>query len=271
MCGRYELSSHPAAIALAFGLPQPPDIHPRYNIAPTQQVPIIRQNAAAGRELVQVRWGLVPRWAKDPSIGARMINARAETLATRGAFRNALARHRCLVPVNGFYEWQQLATGKQPLHIGMRDGRPFGLAGLYERWLSPDGEVLDTCAIVTTTACEALRHVHERMPVIVPETEYARWLDCANPADVADLLGAWSGEALRAYPVSTRVNGVRNDDAQLCEPVEPAVDAPGIVAPGLPAAANPAVTPPGAMGGTSTAHDDEALGEDDEPVQSSLF
>lgn len=220
MCGRYELSSHPTAIALAFGLAHPPDVHPRYNIAPMQQVPIIRLNAAGDRELVQVKWGLVPRSAKDPSIGVRMINARAETLASRSAFRNAFARHRCLVPANGFYEWQPTPSGKQPMHIGMPDGRPFGLAGLYERWLSPAGEVLDTCTIVTTSASEALRRVHDRMPVIVPDAAYERWLDPAN-VDVADLLGAWSGAALRAYPVSTRVNAVRNDDAQLCDPVEP--------------------------------------------------
>jgi putative SOS response-associated peptidase YedK len=218
MCGRYELSSHPAVIALAFGLPFPPDLRPRYNIAPTQQVPIIRENSEGTRELVQVRWGLVPRWAKDPSIGARMINARAETLATRGAFRYALARHRCLVPVNGFYEWRKTRSGKVPLHIGMPDARPFGLAGLYERWLSPEGEVLDTCTIVTTAACESLRGVHERMPVIVPDAEYARWLDRSVP-DAGDLLATWSGERLRMHPVSMRVNAVRNDDAALCEPI----------------------------------------------------
>jgi putative SOS response-associated peptidase YedK len=225
MCGRYELSSHPAVIALAFGLPFPPDLRPRYNIAPTQQVPIIRENSEGTRELVQVRWGLVPRWAKDPSIGARMINARAETLATRGAFRYALARHRCLVPVNGFYEWRKTRSGKVPLHIGMPDARPFGLAGLYERWLSPEGEVLDTCTIVTTAACESLRDAHERMPVIVPDVEYARWLDCSNP-DAGDLLVTWSGEPLRVYPVSTRVNAVRNDDPALCEPIADAEPEP---------------------------------------------
>jgi putative SOS response-associated peptidase YedK len=220
MCGRYELSTHPAAIALAFGLPFPPEIRPRYNIAPTQQVPIIRESANGTRELVQVRWGLVPRWARDPSIGARMINARAETVATRGAFRNAFARHRCLVPVSGFYEWRKTRSGKAPMHIGMADARPFGLAGLYERWLSPEGEVLDTCAIITTTACDSLRDVHDRMPVIVPAADYARWLDCSDPdACNADLLAAWSGEPLRVHPVSTRVNAVRNDDATLCEPL----------------------------------------------------
>ena len=231
MCGRYELSSHPEAIALAFGLAHPPDIHPRYNIAPTQQVPIVRRNAAGARELVQVRWGLVPRWARDPSIGARMINARAETVAVKGAFRNSLARHRCLVPANGFYEWQATRSGKRPLHVGMPDGRPFGLAGLYERWLSPEGEVLDTCAIVTAAACASLREVHDRMPVIVPDAAYARWLD-PSQHEVGDLLVPWQGEPLRVYPVSSRVNAVRNDDAQLVEPVAEA--APGEPAPAAP-------------------------------------
>ena len=219
MCGRYELSSHPAVIALAFGLQHPPAIRPRYNIAPMQQVPIVRVNAAGERELVQVRWGFVPRWAKDPAIGARMINARAETLASRPAFRNAFERHRCLVPATGFYEWQATPSGKQPMHIGMPDRQPFGLAGLHERWLSPEGEVLDTCTIVTAAACSSLRNIHDRMPVIVPAVEYERWLDPSN-ADVGDLVTSWSGDPLRVYPVSTRVNAVRNDDAALCEPIE---------------------------------------------------
>ena len=217
MCGRYELSSHPAAIALAFGLDYPPDIRPRYNIAPMQQIPIVRIGANGRRELVQVRWGLVPRFAKDPSIGARMINARGETLASRSAFRNAFARHRCLVPANGFYEWQASPAGKRPLHVGMPDGRPFGLAGLYERWLSPEGDVLDTCAIVTAAASRSLAGVHDRMPVIVPDADYARWLDPSD-AEVADLVQAWT-DPLRIYPVSPRVNAVRNDDATLVDPV----------------------------------------------------
>ena len=140
MCGRYELHSHPAAIALAFGLAHPPDVHARYNIAPMTDVPIVRVNAEGQRELVRVRWGLVPRWAKDPSIGTRMINARGETVADKPSFRMPFRRHRCLLPANGFYEWRTPAAGagepqrKQPLHIGMADGSLFGLAGLYERW-----------------------------------------------------------------------------------------------------------------------------------------
>jgi putative SOS response-associated peptidase YedK len=224
MCGRYELHSQPAAIALAFGLPWPPDVAPRYNIAPMQQVPVVRVNARGERELVQVRWGLVPRFASDPSIGARMINARAETVATRGAFRHALARRRCLVPADGFYEWQVLAAGKQPVHVARRDGAPFGMAGLYERWRSPDGEVLDTCTILTTRANALLRPVHDRMPVIIAPADYARWLD-ASRQDIDDLLAPAPDEALRAQPVSTRVNAVRNDDAALIEPVVPAAQA----------------------------------------------
>jgi putative SOS response-associated peptidase YedK len=224
MCGRYELHSQPAAIALAFGLPWPPDVAPRYNIAPMQQVPVVRVNAPGERELVQVRWGLVPRFASDPSIGARMINARAETVATRGAFRHALARRRCLVPADGFYEWQVLAAGKQPVHVARRDGAPFGMAGLYERWRSPDGEVLDTCTILTTRANALLRPVHDRMPVIIAPADYARWLD-ASRQDIDDLLAPAPDEALRAQPVSTRVNAVRNDDAALIEPVVPAAQA----------------------------------------------
>jgi len=252
MCGRYELSSHPAAIALAFGLSHPPDIAPRYNIAPMQQVPIVRLNGSGERELTLVRWGFVPRWAKDPSIGARMINARAETLTSRDAFRNAYARHRCLLPANGFYEWCATPSGKQPMHIGMMDGQPFGLAGLYERWLSPEGEVLDTCAIVTAAASASLRAIHDRMPVIVAASDYRRWLDSSNP-DVDDLL-APSTDALRVYPVSTRVNAVRNDDAELCVPIDVA-------------------SPSTLQDADEGPHDvpGDAHEEDDEPVQAQLF
>lgn len=221
MCGRYELHTHPAAIALAFGLAYPPAMQPRYNIAPMQCVPIVRLNAAGERELVQVRWGLVPRWAKDPSIGSRMINARAETATTRGAFRHALARRRCLVPADGFYEWRVTASARQPMHVARRDGQPFGMAGLHERWRSPQGEVIDTCTILTTRANAPLQALHERMPVIVPPQDYARWLDASDAsADVQDVLVPAPDDALCARPVSSRVNAVRNDDARLLDPVD---------------------------------------------------
>jgi putative SOS response-associated peptidase YedK len=234
MCGRYELHTHPAAVALTFGLAQPPTLQPRYNIAPMQDVPVIRQGQSGERELAFVRWGLVPRWAKDPAIGAKMINARAETIADKPSFRTAFRKHRLLLPADGFYEWKRTATGKQPIHIGLKGGGLFAFAGLAERWLSPAGEVLDTCTIVTTQANAMLAPMHDRMPVIVGVEHYERWLDVAQ-TEVGDLLAPYPADAMAWYPVSTRVNSVRNDDAQLLEPVrdgspdaaaEPAEEAP---------------------------------------------
>ncbi len=226
MCGRYELHANPAAVALAFGLAHPPSIHPRYNIAPMQQVPVVRVNAEGQRELVQVRWGLVPRWARDPSIAAKMINARAESVAQKPSYRNAFRRHRCLVPANGFYEWMTTAEGhRQSVLVGCRDGNLIGLAGLYERWLSPEGEVLDTCTIITTDCNETIRPVHDRMPVIVPPEQYARWLDPAEPGP-EELLVPCPARDVAFWPVSTRVNNVRHDDASLIERVEERESAP---------------------------------------------
>ncbi len=221
MCGRYELHTNPAAIALAFGLAHPPELHARYNIAPTTDVPIVRVGPDGERELVHIRWGLVPRWAKDPSIGNRMINARGETIAEKQSFRMPYRRHRCLLPADGFYEWA--ATGgqrKQPLHIGMKDGSLFALGGLYERWLSPEGEVVDTCTIVTTPANELLRPVHDRMPMIVAPRDYERWLDPAN-AEAGDLIAPFPSSEMAYYPISPRVNSVKHDDAKLIERTEP--------------------------------------------------
>ena len=219
MCGRFELHTNPAAIALAFGLSQPPAIAPRYNIAPTQDVPVVRETRDGDRELAQVRWGLVPRWAKDPSIGVRMINARAETLAAKPAFRNALKWHRCLLPADGFYEWKPVAGGKQPYRIAMQDGAVFALAGLTERWLSPDGEVLDTCAIVTTPANALMTALHDRMPLIIAPEDYARWLD-RSVDDVVDLLTPYPAGEMSFHAVSTRVNAVKNDDPSIIDPIE---------------------------------------------------
>lgn len=220
MCGRYELHSHPATIALAFGLAHPPDVHPRYNIAPMTDVGIVRINAEGQREFTRVRWGLVPRWSRDTAIGNKLINARGETIADKPSFKMAFLRHRCLIPADGFYEWMPVRSGgvsrKQPLHIGMKDGSLFAFGGLYERWLSAEGEVLDTCTIVTTAANELLLPVHDRMPMIVAPSEYERWLDPAN-AEVADLIAPYPSAEMAFYPVSSRVNNVRNDEAALIE------------------------------------------------------
>ena len=231
MCGRYELHSHPAAIALTFTLAHPPDIHPRYNIAPTTDVPVVRVNPHGHRELVRMRWGLVPRWAKDPSIGAKMINARGETIADKPSFRMAYRRHRCLLPADGFYEWMPVpgAGGaparKQPVHVGMKDGALFGMAGLYERWRSPEGEIVDTCTIVTTAANTRLRPVHDRMPLIVAPAHYARWLD-PGIDDVADLIVPFPSEEMAYYPISARVNNVHHDDASLILHTPPVPETP---------------------------------------------
>jgi len=226
MCGRYELHTHPAAIALAFGLAYPPEIRPRYNIAPMQQVPVVRLNAAGERELVQVRWGFVPRWAKDPSIGVKMINARGETVVTKASFQTAFRRHRCLLPADGFYEWQaQAKSPKQPMRVGMNDGSVFGLAGLYERWLSPEGEPLDTCTILTTEANAQLKPLHDRMPLIVPPEAYEQWLDPSAP-DAESLIAPFSAQPMTYWPVSTRVNSVKNDDADCIEPLTAGDDEP---------------------------------------------
>lgn len=242
MCGRYELHSHPAAIALTFGLAHPPDVHARYNIAPTTDVPVVRVNADGHRELVRMRWGLVPRWAKDPAIGSRMINARGETIAEKPSFRMAYRRHRCLLPADGFYEWMPVPGAgeeharKQPVHVGMKDGALFGMGGLCERWRSADGEILDTCTIVTTAANTRLQRVHDRMPLIVPPEQYARWLD-PGVDDVADLIVPFPSEAMAYYAISARVNDVHHDDASLIlhaaplPPEDPAGQSPSLDAP----------------------------------------
>lgn len=169
MCGRFTLRVPAAELVEIFRLLRRPDVQPRYNIAPTQPVAVVRR-IDRGRELSMLRWGLVPSWAKDPKIGARMINARAETVATKPAFRTALRRRRCLVPADGFYEWAKSAGGtKQPHYITRRDGRPFAFAGLWESWDGPDGSSIESCTIVTTEANDLVGRIHDRMPVILSE------------------------------------------------------------------------------------------------------
>ena len=218
MCGRYELHTSPAALVLAFGLKYPPEIQARYNIAPTQQVPIIRLNKEGERELSQLRWGLVPFWAKDISIGSRMINARAESITTKPGFRDAYRTTRCLIPASGFYEWAKMTDGtKQPVHIGMADDAPFAFAGLSARW-GPRDDKLETCTIITTEANELCQPIHDRMPVILAPENYGRWLDVGRD-DPADLLRPYTSNQMRAYPISTWVNSPDNDDVAILEPL----------------------------------------------------
>lgn len=217
MCGRYELHSHPDVIALQFGLAVVPPMQPHYNIAPQQMVPVVRLNRAGERELAIMRWGLVPYWSKDPKMGARMINARAETVVEKPAYRDAFRRHRCLVPADAFFEWLPAGPRKQPMRLHRSDGALLGIAGLYDRWRAPDGSELVTCTLLTTRATGVAARIHERMPVIVASSDYQRWLEGA-PEAAAELLQSPVEPDLDAHPVSLRVNDVRNDDPGLIEP-----------------------------------------------------
>jgi putative SOS response-associated peptidase YedK len=222
MCGRISLSVPAEEIEREFDVPTLPlDFRPRYNIAPSQPVLAVVADGSGGRRAEFFRWGLVPFWAKDPSIGNRMINARAETVAEKPAFRNALKRQRCLVPVNGFYEWQKQDAGKVPLWIHLTSGSPFALAGLWEEWRpSTEAAPLRSCTILTTAATEFMRPIHDRMPVIVPRGARDAWLDPGtDAADLLPLLAPYTGSDLDAYPVSTMVNSPANDLPECLVPV----------------------------------------------------
>jgi putative SOS response-associated peptidase YedK len=206
MCGRYALHSSPEVIALLFGLSEVPAGAPRYNIAPASQVLILRK-ADDARVPALVRWGLVPRWARDPSIGAKMNNARAETVAEKPSFREAYRRRRCLIPANGFFEWKLEGGRKQPYYIHPSGAGMFAFAGLWEQWHD-----LQTCAIITTEANAKMAAVHERMPVILSSTEYSHWL-----AGGEGLLKACADDAIAIRRVSCDVNNARNDAPRLIE------------------------------------------------------
>jgi putative SOS response-associated peptidase YedK len=210
-------------VAEHFQLKEAPPIEPRYNIAPSQKAPVIRpsRDGSAG-EFVFLRWGLIPSWAKDPKIGYKMINARAETLSEKPAFRVAFKKRRCLIPANGFYEWKREWDGKRPYFIGRKDGGLFAFAGLWERWKGPDEEMIESCVIVTAKANATVAPLHDRMPVIVPPEAYRLWMDTERYGsdEVARLLVPAPEDLLNAYPVSRRVNNPENDDKGLIEPVE---------------------------------------------------
>jgi putative SOS response-associated peptidase YedK len=214
VCGRFTLTSTPEELARRFGLDVPPELAPRFNIAPGQEVLAVRAAAGAARTLGLLRWGLVPAWAENPQVGYRMINARAETLAERPAFREAFRARRCLVPADGFYEWANRGGAKQPYYIGVAGGGPIGFAGLYERWRDADGGLLESCAIVTTDASAAIRDIHPRMPVILDPADFARWLDpeLLDPEPLRALLRPLPDAAIRFHPVGSQVNDVSLDD-----------------------------------------------------------
>jgi putative SOS response-associated peptidase YedK len=224
MCGRYRLSRRKQLVEEYFdSAPSDEDWSPRYNIAPTQQVPVIRQNPKEPvRELSPMRWGLIPSWSKDSSGAARMINARSETASTKPAFRDALKSRRCLIPADGFYEWKRDGKTKQPYCLEVNDGELFAFAGLWDRWKDPNGNWMKTCSILTTTPNAVTSAVHDRMPVILEPDSYDLWLDpgMQNVAAVSDLLKPYDARAMRCYPISTRINHVANDDEACSTPVE---------------------------------------------------
>lgn len=217
MCGRYLLTSPVDALIDLFGVQERLNLAPTYNAAPTQSLPIVRLADGGRRELVTARWGLVPFWAKDTTIGARAFNARAETLAERPMFREAYRRRRCLVPADGFYEWQKTDGAKQPFLIRVRGGGPFAFAGLWERW-GKDAETITSFTIVTTRANAFMAELHDRMPVILDPPHWSRWLDPAS-GDAAALLRPCPDDWLERWPVSPRVGQVRNNDAELIRPL----------------------------------------------------
>lgn len=219
MCGRYTLASSGEELQEEFDLESVPELPSRYNIAPSQDVPVITNRHP--REIELFRWGLVPYWAKDVSIGYKMINARAESLGDKPAFKGAFARRRCLVVADGFYEWKKLARGKQPWHMRLPSKRPFAFAGLWEYWKSPEGEPLTSCTVVTRPATGAAASIHDRMPLVLPPKARSRWLspESEDPAALTDFLRHLPPPNLEIHPVSRRVNSPEHEGPDLVEPV----------------------------------------------------
>lgn len=221
MCGRFTLRVSPEQIAGLFSIEQMPPVGPRYNIAPTQPVLAIRaSHGGNGREATYLNWGLIPSWATDPSIGSRMINARSETAAEKPSFRAAFKYKRCIIPADGFYEWQKIAGGKQPQLIGLKDGGVFGMAGLWEYW-EREGSVIESCTILTTEPNDLLAPIHNRMPVILHPEDYDEWLDRTSQKaePLLHLMRAFPAELMAYTPVSTLVNNPRNEDPVCVVPI----------------------------------------------------
>jgi putative SOS response-associated peptidase YedK len=222
MCGRYTLTSPGEVIAELFELVDVPEVLPHYNLAPTQEAAVVRVAApGAPRRLDYLRWGLIPYWATDPAIGNRMINARAESVADKPAYRDSFRRRRCLVPADGFYEWKRQGKARQPYLIRRRDRRPFAFAGLWSSWRGRDADRRETFTIVTTTPNELLAQLHDRMPVILDYRDFAAWLDPgrSDAAHLQSLLVPPAAGDLEAVPVSTRVNNAAYDAADCVEPL----------------------------------------------------
>jgi len=237
MCGRYVISSSPEAIRAAFGYGERPNFPPRYNVAPTQPVPVVRL-VDGKRSFALMRWGFVPGWVKDPKTVSLMINARGESVGDKPAFRNAMRRRRCLIPADGFYDWRP-GVAQRPYFVRAKSGAPLAFAGLWETWIGPNGEEVDTAAIVTTRANRLLAPIHERMPAIVAPEAFDLWLDCAkvDAATAAALIAPAPEALLECYEVSPAVNRVANDSPDLIAPASAAAAPAGQAAANAPAVA----------------------------------
>ncbi len=224
MCGRYRLSRRKQIIEEHFdSVSGEEDWTPRYNVAPMQPVPVIRQHPKEpARELSLMRWGLIPHWAKTPSTAASTINARSETAGIKPAFRDALKYRRCLIPADGFYEWAKTVKGKQPYCFEVNGGELFAFAGIWDRWRDAGGKLVETCSILTTAPNAVTSAVHDRMPVILDADSYDLWLDpwMKDVAAASELLKPYDARLMRCYPVSTRINHVATDDEESSRPVE---------------------------------------------------
>ena len=235
MCGRYTITPGIQGLLNELGLTGPADDYgSRYNVAPSQEVPVLRESEAGEKEVVLMRWGLIPSWARDPAIGNRMINARSETVAEKPSFRVAFARRRVIVLADGWYEWMKTGTGKQPIRITLGGDGVFGFAGLWEWWTrkedrgesekGPDAGIL-SCTIITTAAAPLIKKIHPRMPCVLRRREWDAWLDpLAGREMLQAMLGPYPGDDLKAYPVSTAVNSPRNDRSEVIEPAGAPLD-----------------------------------------------
>jgi len=224
MCGRYVVAYDPQTLVAGFSVLRVPPFPKRWNVTPQSMVPVVYQTRAGERVAELMRWGLVPSWAKDPSIGNRLVNARSESAFDKPSFRQALRRRRCLLPASGFYEWQAVAGGKQPWYFSARDGAVLALAGVFEAWRpAPDAEWLLSCCIVTTSANALMAPVHDRMPALIERAAWARWLarDVQEPKAIAPLLAPPAPDALQAWPVSRAVNRSSAEGEALSAPLPP--------------------------------------------------
>jgi len=222
MCGRYTITVSMEELMFRYLINDSTIIHyaPRYNMAPMQQLPAIIHDGKHNR-LGELRWGLVPSWAKDDKSSGKMINARAETLLEKASFKRLIRTRRCIVPADGFYEWQQQDSKKQPMRIVMQDGGIFSMAGLYDIWTNPEGKKISTCTIITTTPNQLMENIHDRMPVILRAEDEEEWLSRENQEtpSIIKLLKPYSAAKMRAYPVAATVGNVRNDDSELIKEI----------------------------------------------------